>query len=35
MAHKDSKNGGGLPVQTVKNVQGKNTFGGKGSGKKK
>ena len=30
MANKDSKKGGGLPSTPVKNVSGKNTFGGKG-----
>ena len=35
MAEKNSKKGGGLPVKTVKNVDGKVAFGGKGSGKKK
>ena len=35
MSDKNSKKGGGLGGKTVKNVSGKNTFGGKGSGKKK
>ena len=35
MADKTRKKGGGLGGKTVKNVSGKNTFGGKGSGKKK
>ena len=34
MADKNSKKGGGLGGSTVKNVSGKNSFGGKG-GKKK